>query len=214
MDLFFDSFAKEKAADFRRIAARTKGEMTAGDLLNEAWLIALEIAEKRGRYVDFSDPDEQNLVLSWLRVKFVWRGDWAYRTAFRLDGSFDGDENAEKWIERLPADALSEPQNQLELWEAIEADEHALASSYSQAAAYLIVFAHFDDDRRLAAIYLFVTCGTLDRRFNRAVETVRTQHSLFDGIETVDDAFMALPGRQYIKRIEQFEMISQPAFEF
>lgn len=43
----FERFQAIRRSDLRRIAAPTRGEMSADDLTSEAWLIALEIGQRR-----------------------------------------------------------------------------------------------------------------------------------------------------------------------
>lgn len=41
----FEAFVEARRVDLRRIASATRGEMELGDIINDVWLIAMEIGE-------------------------------------------------------------------------------------------------------------------------------------------------------------------------
>jgi hypothetical protein len=98
---FFQSFLNKMKASFRRIARATKNELTTEDLQQEAWIVADEISKKRGREIDFSDPEDQDLVIRAVNHRNVKRGDWQMRKSVRIDQDAEDDESAIKWSERL-----------------------------------------------------------------------------------------------------------------
>lgn len=210
----FEAFLHKMKAAFRRIARATKHEMTAEDLQSEAWLIAHEIGEKRGREIDFADPKDQDLVVGAVYVRNVTRGDWQMRRSIRMEDDPESDDDSAKWSERLAADASSDPLVSLLLRESTIDTNAMLASSYSQATAYVTVFVHFKNNRQAICAYLVISDGTLAKRVAYAADSVRVQPSLFDRVERIGESFMPLPGRQYVVRQEQHGEVLQLTWDF
>ena len=203
MGLFFEAFLKERARDFRRISSWTRGEMSAGDLQGEAWLLARKIGKRQKREFDFSDPADQEYILGALYNEFIKWGHHALRFAISLDREYDDEDGAAGYalMNSLVAQETSDPLVLLERHEALVDDEWALASSYSQAAAYAVVFDRFDLDHERICDWLAIADSTLTGRVRRALETVRMQASLFDRVESIPDDFMPMPGRERAQRI-------------
>lgn len=203
MDLFFAAFLKECKDDFRRIARASRGEVSADDLQQEAWIMAKTIGLRQRREFDFSDPADQDYILGALFNEYVKWGNPRRPFAFSLDREYENDDSdhGATWVNRLAAIETSDPLVLLELRESLADDEHALASSYSQAAAWLIVFAHFDHDRRRICAWLLMADSTLHGRVRRALDTVRVQASLFDGVEAIPDDFMPMRGRGWVRHV-------------
>ncbi len=201
---FFQAFLKAMATSFRRISRATKNELTVDDLHSNAWIMAQEIGEKRGRDIDFSDPEDAELVMGALYISNVKRGDWHLRSAIRIDQQ-DEDEDGPttKWADLLPAPASSDPLVSLALRESSIDDETLLVRSYSQATAYVRVFVHFKNDRSEVCAYLVIHETTLRARVTSAAETVNRQSSLFDGIHRIEESFMPPRGRQICKALGQ-----------
>jgi hypothetical protein len=211
---FFESFLSKMKSSFRRIASATKNELTVGDLQNEAWIIAHDIGEKRGHEIDFSDPFDENLVIRAVNHRKVKRGDWKMRRSVRIDEDPDNDDPAIKWADRLSAPASSDPLIALLQCESGINAEAMLASSYSQAAAYVAIFYAFDYDRQEICFYLVLSDSSLMRRVRFAADSVRVQPSLFDHIERISEDFMPSPGQQYIVRDEPHHASTQWAWQF
>ena len=211
---FFASFLTKMASRFKGIAYATKSGLTDKDLHSDAWIVANEISEKRGREVDFSDPDDQELILSQVYKQGMRQRDWRLRSAIRIDQDRESEDGAIKWSERLPAHASSDPLVSLLLQESAFDAEVMLTSSYSQAAAYVVVFVHFKNDRQLVCAYLVMSDRTLARRVASAANTVKVQPSLFDGIKKIHKSFMPLPGRQYAMRADRHHAATQWGWEF
>lgn len=203
MDLFLAAFLKDKTPNLRSIARRTHGDMSVDDLKNEVWLIAQEIESKRGYPVDFADPDEHEVVLSWLSMQCVTKNHSVNRYAARLDQEYDnGDGGTISLLDRLKADDAADPlMRMLHQQEAVDA-EARLVASYSQAAAYVAVFYCFRYDRDKICTYLVISDATLMTRVRFAIRTIYRQSSLFDGIERIDESFMPRRGRQLTARPE------------
>ena len=201
---FFQTFLKAMANRFRRIARATKNELSVDDLHNDAWILAQEIGEKRGHDIDFSNPEDADLIIAALHVRNVKRGDWHMRGAVRIDQQDDDDDTpSAKWVDLLPAPASSDPLASLVLKESSVNEETLLAQSYSQASAYVRVFVHFKNDRREVCAYLVIHETTLRSRVTSAAETVKRQPSIFDGVHRIEESFMPPPGRQICKALGQ-----------
>lgn len=210
----FQSFLAKMKAGFLRISRATKNEMTVDDLHNDAWVIALEIGDRRGRPIDFSDPEDQELVMKAVNVQNVRRGDWNMRRSVRIDQEPERDENGDKWVERLPAHVSSDPLVALLAQESAIDTDAMLAASYSQATAYAITFHNFRSDRQKICTYLVISDGMLVRRVNAAADTVRLQPSMFDRIERIPSSFMPLRGREYVTATEDRREVGQWAWDF
>ncbi|KAF3999188.1 hypothetical protein [Glaciimonas immobilis] len=212
---FFSLFLTKMSSRLRRIGYVTKSGLSAKDLHTDAWIVASDIGEKRGSEVDFSDPDDQELVLSKLYSQTRRQTDSRLRSAICIDQDIEGEF---KWSERLPASAASDPL--ISLLEQEVAHEVALSSavilksSYSEAAAYVIVLAHFNNEREDVCTYLAISDSTLYKRVASAANHVRVQPSLIDRIERVGVRFMPPPGWQYPVRVEGPVAAKQWGWEF
>lgn len=210
---YFNAFKTAMIASFRRIAYGTKGEMKVEDLYSEAWIVASEISQKRGREVDFSDPVDQNMVMGYIYTRYVRRGDWQMRKSIRIEQEIEG-ENEAKVVDRLPAPKWSDPLISILKREADLEAEEKLNNSYSQAVAYVRTFARFKNSREKVCGHLAITDSALSSRVARAEAVVRVQPSLFDGINKIGVRFMPAPGRHYVSRIETHRGSVQWAWSF
>jgi len=197
MHRFFSLFLEKMKSSFRSIARAARHEVTEGDLQSDAWVVAHEISERRGRAVDFSDPADQDLVIRAVNLNNVRRGDWHMRKSVRIDEEREGDDGPVNWSERLAAPSTADPLRFLLQREAAHENEEKFAASYSQAAAYVRIFAHFKHDRREVCAYLVLTNSTLKHRVAAAAAVVEVQPSLFDGIHRIGAKFLPPPGRTY-----------------
>lgn len=194
MDLFESVFLPNRHMDFLRLARGTKGEMSADDFRSESFLMAIKIAERQNRALNFACPLDQDLILGALYNKFVRRLDRIYRTALRVDQQ-EEHEDGSSWFLQLPGSASLDPLIALVQKEEKLTVAKILQSSFSQASAYVVVFFNFDDDRERIASYFAIVKRTLKRRMNRADEVVRRQASLFDKKEKIRKSFMPRPGK-------------------
>jgi len=210
----FELFLNKMKADFRRIVNATKNEVTVEDLHNDAFVMALEIGDRRGKPIDFSDPVDQDLVMRELYLENVKRADWKMRYAIRIDQEPEDDESGGKWAERLPAAASSDPLVSLLTQESAVDVESKLAEHYSQATAYAITFSNFKNDRQKVCAHLVISDWALYRRVTSAIHTVKVQPSMFDRIERIPADFMPLKGRAYAATIEDKREAGQYALSF
>lgn len=205
---YFKKFVQEKIADFRRIVWKTKGEVALEDLENEAWLVAHEIGQKRDSQLDLSNLDDQDLVMAALYNKSVKRREKNIQYAVRIDEERSDDEGAGLSLaDRLPASANSDPLifllSEEHLKEADRIVELEIASSYSEATAYVIALHRFNSREKLCK-YMVLSNDALLRRLRKAKATVSEQASLFDRIERISKKFKPLPGKMLLEdRIER-----------
>ncbi|MBC3936695.1 hypothetical protein H8K47_15110 [Undibacterium sp. CY7W] len=197
MPFVFENFLKKMLNNFRRLARMTRNELSVEDLQSESWIVAHEITNQRGYDIDFSDVNDEQLLMRALNVRYVKRGDWHLRKSVRIDKDDSEEENAINWSNRLRASESSDPlvtlverENGFEL-------TMMLRSSYSQATAYIKLFDVFDFDRQKICNHLVVKNNTLLTRFRFAAKVVRVQPSLFDRVEAIPDDFNALPGKEF-----------------
>jgi hypothetical protein len=212
---FFQSFLAKMKASFQRIARATKNEMSDEDLHGDALLAADEIGKRRGRDIDFSDPQDQQLILGALYIRNVKRPEKNIRYAVRTDASYTDEEGEHTgWADRLYVDEAPDPLDSLLLREAAIDPDVVLANSYSQAAGYIRVFGYFRGDRQRVCTHLAIADGTLARRVSHAADSVRVQPSMFDRIERIPVGFLPPAGRQFGAKIEETRDAKQWSWEF
>lgn len=210
----FQTFLEKMKANFRRISRATRNDVPIEDLENDAFVLALDIGERRGSPIDFSNPEDQELVMRALYVEKVKRGDWNLRRSVRIDHELEGDEEGGPLVDRLPARESSDPLVLLLALESFVDTDAMLAASYSQATAYAITFRNFNNDREKVCMHLVISGGVLSRRVTNAADTVKVQPSIFDCIERVPSDFMPPQGRAYVVRIEDAREAAQTAWCF
>lgn len=194
----FTKFLRDAATRFNRIARSLRGQIKPGDLHADAWMIAAEIAEKRGRNIDFSNPSDQELVMNRIFWNVKNQRDWRLASAFSIDCEQEG---RTSWADRLAAPSSSAPLEILLQREASAATDAIVAASYSQAKAYNVALDNFKNDRPRLCAHLLVTVRTLDLRMNSAYEIVRRQHSLFNGCQVIASDFTPLAGQLRVAMI-------------
>lgn len=197
MPFVFENFLKKMLNNFRRLARMTRNELSVEDLQSESWIVAQEISNRRGYRIDFSDADDEQLLMRALNVRHIKRGDWHLRKSVRIDQDSSGEENEINWSNLLRARESSDPLVTLIERETGFELNKMLRSSYSQATAYIKLFDVFDFDRQKICNHLVVKNDTLLTRFRFAAKVVRVQPSLFDRLEAIPDDFNALPGKEF-----------------
>lgn len=189
----FIGFLEARRQDLRRIAAKTCGEFTYDDACSEAWLISLEIFQKRGLAIDFANKDDQSTVLSWLYAKLVRYADKSVRFAVKLDRDWDT-EDADAANDAL-ARLLVAPEQFDPLVKLLDEEERfdpvaLIRHSYSQASAYVLLLHRFDWDLESLADHLRLLSITLRSKVRASGIWMKQQPSLFDRINTVDPDFV------------------------
>lgn len=214
MSQSFDLFIKKMAGSFRSIVKATKYTVSIEDLYQDAWILADEIGTKRGQPVDFSDAEDQSLILRAINARNVKWADCKIRYALRLDQDPDEETNAINWSEILPADQSSDPLISLLSYEAECEIASLIANRFAEAIAYLFTFDHFNNDRKKVCSHLAIADTTLSNRINRAAQTIKEQSSLFDGIEKIAHDFLPLAGPAFLTAEMHTSNFEQLNFEF
>ena len=188
----FEGFVDARRNDLRRIANATQGEMELDDLIQEAWVVAIEIGERMDEPFDFANVEHQEHLLARLFVRFVRYADKTVRWAVKLDRGWDDPE--EESAGMALANALASPETDNPLTRAVLVDQatefmETVRASYSQAAAYAILLGRVEWDLGDLADLLWVGRDTVRRRLGRVSGLVAVQPSCFDGVETIPEDF-------------------------
>ncbi|MGH8077315.1 MAG: hypothetical protein ACREPE_08335 [Lysobacter sp.] len=196
----FHLFLQTRRGDLRRIASRTRGELSVDDLASEAWLLAIDIGHKRGWTFDFRDEEDQDTLFAWMHNRFVKYADKAVRNAIKLDRDWDNEdsERAGAALARLlTAPRDSDPQIRQQVGE----EQHELVAivrhSYSEAAAYVMLMVRVDRHIEDLAALLWIGVEALRQRLKASGLRARVQPSLFDGIEVIDADFVPWRRRRH-----------------
>lgn len=221
MDLFFWSFLKDKAKDLRKIAGKTQGDLRVEDLETEAWLAAEYHAAKRGCAIDWSDPQDQKLILGTLTVQHVWKKNAERKCTVSADKERK-DQEGDGWslIDQFHSEETADPLVLLERREEEESEraqreaEEAILETYSQSVAYNIILWHFNNIRVRVAAHLAIDRGTLRKRIAFVAKTLKVQLSLFDCIERISESFMPPQGLTYAAQEEHHLSGQQLAWDF
>lgn len=193
------NFLASRCADLRKIASRTCGDHTFDDVCGEVWLVANDIARKRGLAIDFLNADDQELILSWLHCRLVRFAEKSVRFAVKLDRDWDT-EDAESAMNAL-ARLLTAPE-QFDPLVKMQAEEDRFSPlaliqhSYSQASAYVILLHRFDWDLEALAEHLRLAAATVRHKIVSSGVHMRAQPSLFDRISSIDLAFVPTIARR------------------
>jgi hypothetical protein len=192
---YFD-FLEANRARLIGISKRACGEYTLADLQQAAWIAAVELGQERGREIDFGIVSDRETVLSRLYLEVVRRADKRVRFAVRIDQADEDEQGLAARVKReLAADTKpvgddADPDEEDVNW------AEAVRGSYSEAAAYAILLRRFEWNRRALAEHLRITLATLRDRVGRAVAWAMVQPSLFDGINLIDEEFVAARARE------------------
>jgi hypothetical protein len=191
-DRGFSEFLDSRRGNIRSLAARTRGEMTADDLASEAWLIALEIEQRRGWRFDFADMEDQETLLAWMHNRFVKYAEKAVRYAMRLDRDWDqedGEQAGAALARLLTAPLDADPQLRMQTAEEGRDLASVVRQSYSEAAAYVLLLIRVDWHMQDLADMLAIGRCALRARLRAAGLHALVQPSLFDGVDFIDPNF-------------------------
>lgn len=211
----YESFRKAKRAKLRAIARATRGESSLEDVEQSVWLLAHELGERRGYALDLLDPADQDFLVACLYNRLVKHTEKLVRYAVRVDEDPDDEEaGAGAAIARLlAAPSESDPAVTLLREEAADAIESTVHRSFSEAAAYLVLLRRFRWSMLALAEALSIVAGTLRQRIDRAVEIVKVQPSLFDGIAVIDPDLRVVSTGRASGRTHSW-VAPQQAFDF
>ena len=152
----FETFQRDKRKELQRIARDTNGEMEAGDLISEAFLLTMEIEEKTGHVLDLALTSDQEILIRWLYARFVKYADKILRYSVKLDAGWDDDSEempvGAKLASRLAASETEDPLAQHVIVEDQQDQIEAVQVSYSEASAYTLLLIDWSwDFKGLAA---------------------------------------------------------------
>lgn len=193
--LFINEFLENIKPRLRNIASRTKGEAGLDDLLNEAYLLLVEFEGKCSREPTL---DDRGWVIGRIFNKYIKWTDYKFRNALRLEGVED--EEGDSFYLDLPGPAINDPLVEILQKEEQLGYESLLTESYSEAKAYVVTFRNFNENKVLLCNYLYITRGTLNKRFDRSLMVLTNQPSLFDAIESIDESFTPKLGLEKLKK--------------
>ena len=181
--LAFQHFLKRHSGGLRSIAYKAGPETSSDDVGQDAWLIAIEIGNRRGHPVDFSDPDDQSTVMAWLTNRLLKYASKKLKNAIRIDADEDDDFSISRTLAGPDND---NPLNQLIRHEQevaeVERIPPLVRQSYSQASAYTLLLIKLEGKKSAVAKLLGMTLGTFRRKFQQANAWISIQPSLFDGL--------------------------------
>lgn len=176
------------------------------DLASESWILAIEIAQRRGWSFDFSDQDDQDTLLAWMHNRFVKYAEKAVRFAIKLDRNWDNDDGEQTGValaRLLTAPLDTDPQVRQQ---ALEEQEDLIAiiqHSYSEASAYVLLLVRVDWHLEDLAGLLQIGQDALKRRLRASGLRARVQPTLFDGIDKIDPNFEPRPRLRWMSRTGQ-----------
>ncbi|MCS0585321.1 hypothetical protein NX784_27450 [Massilia pinisoli] len=169
-----------------RIARSTGSGARATDLYGEVWIAVCTLRERLNRELDLFQSEDEDRIFSFVYSRLRRQTDWKLHFADRLD--FDDGEGlrlSERLGDSRPDEACEQAENY-----------NALACTYSQAFAYIVALSNFRNELALLANHLAITLPTLRARMRNLNKQARTQPSLFDRKQRMDENFVPLPGRQ------------------
>lgn len=210
----FEAFKLRCDRNLRRICREAGGEIDLDDLRVEAWIAAADIANKRGMAFDFADATDQDLLLRDLYIAHVKRGDHKFRYARRFEQEVENEQGSMSLKDCFPAPPESDPFLALLRDEEISARRELVQASYSEAAAYAVVFSNFENDGHRLSAYLAVASTTLMHRVGNAIRFVQQQSSLFDRIEKIPEDFAPRQGWAFSRPVMCTVKFSQLALCF
>jgi len=158
--LAFERFVIRRKKDLQRIASHTRGEHQLQDVVNEAWLLAHEFAERQGSPVEFASPAFQKLLLSHLYQHLVRYTELNVRHAVRLDhapAGSDSPDDPHPLTHVLVSDGGRDPLAELIERETRSHRDDEADLPCSLAGAYVRLLRHFDNRMRAVADHLLIS---------------------------------------------------------
>jgi hypothetical protein len=170
-DQTFERFVTQRKKDLQRIARHTRGEHQLPDVINEAWVIACDLAARNGSAIEFLNPAFQELLLSHVYQHLVRYTEQNVRLAVRLDhapAGGDSEGESHPLMRTLVSDGGRDP-----LAELIEREAESLRDSESDAhqslaGAYVRLLRHFDNKMHAVADHLLISVSHAYRRCAQA----------------------------------------------
>jgi hypothetical protein len=187
----FAGFLHQRRDKLRRIVRQSPDSIEMGDVESEAWIAAQALSDRWNRAFNFRDAADQDALLGRLYVQLVkWPG-VSVRPAARLDqGPSDDEDHRPTLASLLRAPHDTDPQIRQLLREERMEFLKVVRTSYSQAAAYVLLLIRVEWELRDLASLLWIGMATLRARIARCAELSVVQPTLFDGIDHIDPDFV------------------------
>lgn len=154
----FDRFVAQRMKDLKRIASHSEREYQLADVVNEAWIMARDLASNPP--FDFLDTASQDLLLSHLYQHLVRYTELHIRRAVRLDHAPAGterDDDSHPLMAVLAVEEIYEPLTQLIGQENSWHREMELRADGSLASAYVHLLRLFDNKMQAVADHLLIS---------------------------------------------------------
>ncbi|MGN6704017.1 MAG: hypothetical protein ACTHKB_13780 [Burkholderiaceae bacterium] len=177
----FDTFCSQRKKDLQRITRHSHGEHELSDVRAEAWLMAKNMRNTKGIEIDWLDPKDQDLLLSYLYQQLVRYTDLHFRYAVRLDHRHDDDKEDEPHplLSKLAASELSDPLAALLVREeAARAEIEEPNCHHSLASAYVHLLRQFDNRMSAVAEHLLISLSYCYARYARVRLCAERQHPI------------------------------------
>jgi hypothetical protein len=185
----FQRFAHKNRSKFKQISSASGREHSVGDVENDSFVIAFEVAARDGREIDFDDPDFQERVITFLYQRLVKYTDKKVRKAVRLDKPIDGEDISaddhpalREWV---ITSGSTDPLQELILLEESASTARQPNPHASRASAYVHLLQQFNNSMREVAQHLLISLSYCYLRVNEAKRLVELQAEL---PQTVEDA--------------------------
>lgn len=191
----FERFVADRRRDLQRISRSTRSEHSLADVVNEAWIEAMNL-EGKGHCIEFLSPPFQQLLISHLYQRLVRYTDLKVRHGMRLDHAAPGDDGeASHWLLRtLVSDGGEHPLTLLERLEESSSAEPCPGSS--QAGAYAVLLDRFHNSMRAVSNYLLISRSYAYRRCAHAKMIVECQRGILSSGTTASHADFPRPWRK------------------
>lgn len=210
-DPAFECFVTQRKKDLRRIARHTRGEHQLPDVINEAWVVAFDLAARRGTAIEFLSPAYQELLLSHLYQHLVRYTEQNVRRAVRLDhapAGGDSEDSSHPLMHTLVSDGGRDPLAELIERETESRGDNEPDVHHSLASAYVCLLRHFDHRMRAVADHLLISVSHAYRRCAQARLWAVYQNPV--PMPTMEARFLPGPWRPFQLRRAPIQL----AFEF
>lgn len=182
------SRTQEQLKSLARMASQSIEEV-----IQVAWEVALNLYEQSHSGVTNSQEIEENFLRKVRRSIFAERLE--RRRFAQLDRPLRPGEDNATLLDTIAAPLSSDPLHVL-----LSRQELDVALEWAKSFSEFVAYAHFIRNSRspqAAAEYLATTLATLTARVQRSLARMKSQPSLFDGVQRIDPAF--LPKRGVLK---------------
>lgn len=194
----FEQFVTQRSQDLQRIARCTRQEHKLADVINEAWIMACELRDRKGVAFDFLNKSFQDLLISHLYQHLVRYTERNIRHAVRLDHvgpRNDQDGELPALMRMLIGDDGQHPLTMLVEEEEISTQHLETDIHHSLAGAYVRLLRHFDNRMRAVAAHLLISESYAYRRCAQARLLAVCQKPI--PLPMMEEAFIPGPWRRF-----------------